>query len=64
MTNFEEGVRIPFIIRAPWIEGSVGRRTDALAEVIDLYVNIALVQSLFVNESVDGSECVTPLSTP
>ena len=37
MTNFELGVRIPFIVRASWLEGSVGRRSDALVEIIDLY---------------------------
>ena len=41
MTNFELGVRIPMIIRAPWLEGSVGRRSDALAEVVDLYKTLA-----------------------
>jgi len=30
-------VRIPFIIRAPWLAGSIGRRSGALVEVVDLF---------------------------
>ena len=37
MTNFEIGVRIPFIIRAPWLSPSVGRVSADLAEIVDLY---------------------------
>jgi arylsulfatase A-like enzyme len=29
------------IIRAPWLAGSVGRRSDALAEIVDLYKTLA-----------------------
>jgi arylsulfatase A-like enzyme len=35
-TNFEIGVRIPLIIRAPWIKSSVGTTTYVLAEAIDV----------------------------
>ena len=41
MTNFELGVRIPFVIRAPWLKTSVGRRSDALAEIVDLYKTLS-----------------------
>ena len=30
-------MRIPFIIRAPWLAGSIGRRSGALVEVVDLF---------------------------
>ena len=33
MTNFELGVHIPLIIRAPWIASSIGQETAVLAEV-------------------------------
>ena len=34
-------MRIPFIIRAPFLATSVGRRSDALAEVVDLYKTLS-----------------------
>ena len=38
MTNFEAGVRIPMIIRAPWLRNSVGKVTNVIAEAVDLYL--------------------------
>lgn len=32
----ELGVRVPFIIRAPWHTQSLGKRTFHLAELVDL----------------------------
>ena len=37
MTNFELGVRVPLIIRTPWLQESVGKSTPALAEAVDLF---------------------------
>ena len=39
-TDFEYGTRVPLIIRAPWVDGSVGLRSDALVELTDLYPTI------------------------
>jgi iduronate 2-sulfatase len=41
MTNFENGVRIPFIVRAPWLATSVGRKSNALVEIVDLYTTLS-----------------------
>ena len=46
MTNFELGVHIPFIIRAPWKAASVGQHTKALAEAVDLYPTLAELAGL------------------
>lgn len=46
MTNFELGVRIPMMIRAPWLPASRGRVTDVLAEAIDLYPTLAELTGL------------------
>jgi iduronate 2-sulfatase len=35
-TNFELGVRVPFIVRVPWMKASLGQRTSQLAELVDL----------------------------
>eukprot|EP00038_Savillea_parva_P012108 m.202282 g.202282 ORF g.202282 m.202282 type:complete len:681 (+) comp21720_c0_seq1:202-2244(+) len=66
MTNFELGVRIPLIIRAPWIPGSSGRRSNVLAEAIDMYRTMADLAGIPVptNEShaVQGESLVPALS--
>ena len=31
MTNFELGVRVPLLVRAPFLSGVAGKRTDVLA---------------------------------
>jgi iduronate 2-sulfatase len=33
MTNFELAVRVPLLIRVPWLEASIGRRSDELVQV-------------------------------
>jgi iduronate 2-sulfatase len=40
-TNFEHGTRVPLIIRAPWLSGSAGVTTDAIAELVDVFPTIA-----------------------
>ena len=34
--NFELGVHVPLIMRAPFLQASAGRRTDQLAELVDV----------------------------
>ena len=41
MTNFELGVHIPLIIRAPWMQASLGRETAVLAEMVDIYPTLS-----------------------
>lgn len=41
MTNFELGVHIPLIIRAPWMRASLGRETAVLAEMVDIYPTLS-----------------------
>ena len=36
MTNFERGVKIPLIIRAPWMAASIGQTSRALVEMVDV----------------------------
>ena len=35
--SFELGVRVPLIIRTPWLQKSIGKFTPALAEAVDLF---------------------------
>ena len=57
MTNSENGVRIPFIVRAPWAQQSAGMRLPQLVEAVDLYKTIADltgVGAAAVESGVDG----------
>ena len=37
MANFELQTRVPFLLRAPWLRGSMGgRSTSAMVELVDM----------------------------
>lgn len=46
MTNFELGVRVPLIVRAPWIKTAVGLNTPALVEAVDLFPTVTELAGL------------------
>lgn len=46
MTNFELGVRVPLLIRVPWFASSVGVKTPALVEAVDLFQTFAELSRL------------------
>ena len=45
-TNFELGVHIPLIIRAPWMTASIGATSFALVEMVDVYPTLAALSGL------------------
>jgi iduronate 2-sulfatase len=40
-TNWEECVKTPLIVKVPWLEGTAGTHTSALAELIDIMPTLA-----------------------
>lgn len=56
MTNFELGVHIPFIIRAPWKTATTGKQTKVLAEMVDVYPTLAALAGLPDPKTLKGSE--------
>lgn len=62
MTNFELGVHIPLIIRAPWLPGSVGAKSSVLAEMVDLFPTLAALAGLPDPRGVAGSEGINGTS--
>jgi iduronate 2-sulfatase len=46
LQNFELGVRVPLIIRTPWLPKSIGKKTSALAEAVDLFPTFVAVSGL------------------
>ena len=55
-TNFENGARVPLIIRAPWLQNSVGRTSSVLAELVDVYPSMLDLAGLPLprGETLDG----------
>ena len=68
MTNFEVALRTPLIIRAPWIESSIGKGTDVLAEAVDFYPTLAelvgLPSPLSAGEQINGTSLVQAFFKP
>lgn len=65
-SNFEHGVRVPLIVRAPWLSQSAGTRTRALAELIDVLPTMAGLVGvpLPAGEVFDGKNLAPLLSNP
>ena len=68
MTLFEAATRVPFIIRAPFVEGSAGTTTWALTEMVDLYPTLVDLAGLpapkSLGEDINGTSLVPLLRNP
>mmetsp|Transcript_44625 Transcript_44625/g.81456 ORF Transcript_44625/g.81456 Transcript_44625/m.81456 type:complete len:201 (+) Transcript_44625:3-605(+) len=68
MTNFEIAVRIPLIIRVPWLASGHGKVTDVLAEAVDLYPTLVELAGLpdprEHGEQLNGTSLVRVLRDP
>lgn len=67
-SNFEHGVRVPLIIRAPWIPQSVGARSSVLAELVDIFPTMAELAGIPLpdaeKEPLDGVSLASVLRAP
>lgn len=66
-TNFETDTRIPMFVRAPWKKGTMGKRTSALVEHVDMYPSAAELVGVPVDktkESIDGTSWAKLLDDP
>lgn len=67
-SNFELDLRVPTIIRAPWLANSVGRETSILAEAVDFYPTLAELAGLpepqSQGENVHGMSLARTLLNP
>ena len=63
MTTFEQGCRVPFLVHVPWLEGSHGKRSSQLVEMIDLLPTLVELAglSLPTNQTYDGVSLVRVL---
>ena len=44
--NWELAVRVPLMLRAPWLPQSAGKRSRALVELVDLYKTVCDLMDL------------------
>eukprot|EP01050_Picozoa_sp_SAG11_P013773 SAG11_NODE_1633_length_4542_cov_4.532298_2_plen_240_part_00 len=58
-TNWEIDARVPLIIRAPWLRASIGARTNAIAELVDLYPTAVALAGLPPVPATEGLEGVS-----
>ena len=67
-TNWEQALRVPLLIRAPWAAASsAGRHTHSYTELIDLYRTIASLAGLpdeSIASDVDGTNVAALLEVP
>ena len=64
-TNFELGVRVPLIMRAPMLSSSVGAVVNGLAELVDVYPTIAeLAGTAAPTDHLDGVSLVPFMTQP
>eukprot|EP00966_Prymnesium_polylepis_P034623 805140-Prymnesium_polylepis.1 len=61
-SNFEHGVRVPLIIRAPWLWQSVGTRTSVLAELVDVFPTMAELVGAPLDAETAASTLMAPAS--
>ena len=62
-TNFENSTRVPLILRAP-SQKSRGTRTDALAELVDVYPTLCQLADLPLPEGLEGKSLAPLLENP
>lgn len=65
-TNTELATRVPLIIRVPWMHRSIGQRTKAMVELVDLYRTLSELAGLDepVQRDVQGSSLVPLFDDP
>lgn len=65
MTNFETGLKVPFMIRSPGHPQSAGQQTSVLAELVDMYRTTAeLTGAPTPESSVNGTSLAPVLVDP
>ena len=64
MTLFESATRVPLLIRSPLHPASAGKRTNAPAQLLDMYPTLAMLAGLPKPPSVDGVDLSALLGNP
>ena len=57
-TNFENQVRVPLLVRVPWLPQIVGKHSNALVELVDIFQTLASLAGITANitDVLEGSD--------
>lgn len=61
---FEESTRVPFILRAPQLDGAHGKATTQITELVDVYPTVAELAGLAPPVNLQGRSMTTLLENP
>lgn len=67
MTNWEVSLRVPLIVRAPWLPQSSGKVHDGMAELVDLYrtlSELAGIDPTTIEDGVEGESLAAAFDDP
>ena len=62
MSNEELTLRVPLMIAVPWMHASVGRKSGAVVELLDIYPTVLSALGVSADETLDGSSLL-PMKT-
>jgi iduronate 2-sulfatase len=60
-TNFENQVRVPMLVRVPWIEAAIGKHSSALIELVDIFPTLASLANIKPADALEGYDFSTVL---
>ena len=64
MSNEEVTLRVPLMIAVPWMHASVGRKSRAVVELIDIYPTVLSALGVNADSSLDGSSLLGMMTKP
>jgi iduronate 2-sulfatase len=53
-TNFENQVRVPMLVRVPWIEASIGKHSNAMIELVDIMPTLLSLAKVQTTDAMEG----------
>ncbi|MGJ8698108.1 MAG: sulfatase [Verrucomicrobiaceae bacterium] len=63
-TNYEIATRVPFIVQAPGMSNGVGRKSDSLVELLDMYPTLCDLAGIPIPDHLEGKSLRPILENP
>jgi iduronate 2-sulfatase len=64
MSNEELTLRVPLMIAVPWMHASLGRKSGAVVELLDIYPTVLSALGVSADETLDGSSLLPMMTKP